>query len=81
MEQHTERLIRLAFYYVRDLQCAEDIVQDVFIKFYDHQQNYEERGELRAYLSKLVTNKSKDYLRSWTYRKIQVQQKILRSKL
>lgn len=76
MEQHTERLIRLAFYYVRDIQCAEDIVQDVFIKFYDHQHNYEERGELRAYLSKLVTNKSKDYLRSWTYRKIQVQQKI-----
>ena len=76
MEKHTERLIRLAFYYVRDLQCAEDIVQDVFIKFYEQQENYEERGELRAYLSKLVINKSKDYLRSWTYRKIQVQQKI-----
>lgn len=76
MEQHTERLIRLAFYYVRDLQSAEDIVQDVFIKFYDNQQNYEERGELKAYLSKLVSNRSKDYLRSWTYRKIQVQQKI-----
>ncbi len=77
MEQHTERLIRLAFYYVRDLQSAEDIVQDVFIKFYDNQQNYEERGgELRAYLSKLVSNRSKDYIRSWTYRKIQVQQKI-----
>lgn len=69
MEKHTERLIRLAFYYVRDLQCAEDIVQDVFIKFYEHQENCEERGELRAYLSKLVTNKSKDYLRSWTYHK------------
>lgn len=76
MQQHTERLIRLAFYYVKDLQSAEDIVQDVFIKFYDNQQNYEERGELRAYLSRLVINKSKDYLRSWTYRKIQVQQKI-----
>jgi len=76
MEQHTERLIRLAFYYVRDLQSAEDIVQDVFIKFYDNQQNYEERGELKAYLSKLVSNRSKDYLRSWTYRKIQVQQRI-----
>ncbi|WP_354471091.1 sigma-70 family RNA polymerase sigma factor [Lysinibacillus parviboronicapiens] len=76
MAQHTERLIRLAFYYVKDLQGAEDIVQDVFIKFYDNQQNYEERGELKAYLSKLVINKSKDYLRSWTYRKIQVQQKI-----
>ncbi len=76
MEQHTERLIRLAFYYVRDLQSAEDIVQDVFIKFYDNQQNYEERGELKAYLSKLVVNRSKDYLRSWAYRKIQVQQKL-----
>lgn len=76
MQQHTERLIRLAFYYVKDLQSAEDIVQDVFIKIYDNQQNYEERGELRAYLSRLVINKSKDYLRSWTYRKIQVQQKI-----
>ncbi|MCS1382603.1 sigma-70 family RNA polymerase sigma factor [Lysinibacillus sphaericus] len=76
MEQHTERLIRLAFYYVKDLQEAEDIVQDVFIKFYNNQQKYEERGELKAYLSRLVMNKSKDYLRSWTYRKIQVQQKI-----
>ncbi|WP_285399658.1 sigma-70 family RNA polymerase sigma factor [Lysinibacillus sp. fls2-241-R2A-57] len=80
MQQHTERLIRLAFYYVKDLQSAEDIVQDVFIKFYDNQQNYEERGELRAYLSRLVINKSKDYLRSWTYRKIQVQQKIFAKK-
>lgn len=76
MEQHTERLIRLAFYYVKDLQEAEDIVQDVFIKFYDNQQKYEERGELKAYLSRLVMNKSKDYLRSWSYRKVQVHQKI-----
>ncbi len=80
MERHTERLIRLAFYYVKDLQSAEDIVQDVFIKFYDNQHNYKERGELKAYLSKLVINKSKDYLRSWTYRKIKVQQKIFAKK-
>lgn len=72
MEQHTERLIRLAFYYGRDWQSAEDIVQDVLIKFYDNQQNYEERGELKAYLSK---HRGKD-LRSWAYCKIQVQQKL-----
>ncbi|MGN4125072.1 RNA polymerase sigma factor [Lysinibacillus sphaericus] len=36
MELHMERLIRLAYYYVKDLQGAEDIVQDVFIKFYDN---------------------------------------------
>ncbi|MGE8036854.1 MULTISPECIES: RNA polymerase sigma factor [unclassified Lysinibacillus] len=37
MELHTEHLFRIAYYYTKDLQIAEDIVQDVFIKFYHHQ--------------------------------------------
>ena len=70
MFQYTEYLIRLAYYYVKDLQAAEDIVQEVFIKFYNSQSNYEERGELKAFLTKMTVNKSKDYLKSWTYRKV-----------
>ena len=42
------------------------------MKFY-HVKTYEEQGELGAYLTKMTVNKSKDYLRSWTYRKIQLQ--------
>ena len=38
MAIHTEQLFRIAYYYTKDLQIAEDIVQDVFIKFY-HQNN------------------------------------------
>ena len=72
MIQYTEPLIRLAYSYVRDIQMAEDIVQEVFIKFY-HQNNYEERGELKAYLMQMTVNKSKDYLKSWAYRKILLQ--------
>ena len=75
MFQYTEPLIRLAYGYVKDLQAAEDIVQEVFIKFY-HQNYYEERGELKAYLMKMTVNKSKDYLKSWTYRKVHIQSKI-----
>lgn len=72
MEQYTEKLFRIAYYYVRHTQTAEDIVQDVFLKFY-HSETYEEQGEAGAYLTKMTVNKSKDYLRSWTYRKIQLQ--------
>ena len=76
MLQFTEPLIRLAYYYVKDLQAAEDIVQEVFIKFYHNQNNYEERGELKAFLTTMTVNKSKDYLKSWTYKKVQVQNKL-----
>lgn len=76
MFQYTEPLIRLAYYYVKDLQAAEDIVQEVFIKFYHNQLHYEERGELKGFLTKMTINKSKDYLKSWAYRKIQLQNKL-----
>ncbi len=79
MFQYTEYLIRLAYYYVKDLQAAEDIVQEVFIKFYNNQSNYEERGEVKAFLTKMTVNKSKDYLKSWTYRKVQLQNKLFQT--
>lgn len=77
MNHYTEFLLRLAYGYVKDLQTAEDIVQEVFIKFYHHPHKYEERGQLKAYLAKITVNKCKDYLKSWTYRKIQLQSKWL----
>lgn len=75
MENYSELLFRIAYYYVKDPHIAEDIVQDVFLKLYCA--NYVELGELRAYVSKMTANKSKDYLKSWTYRKVQLTEKIL----
>jgi len=74
MDDHAEHLLRLAYFYVRNRHAAEDIVQEVFIKF--SQSAYEERGQLRAYLSRLTINKSKDYLKSWHYKKFILQEKI-----
>lgn len=74
IDDHAEHLLRLAYFYVKDQQVAEDIVQEVFIKF--SSQAYEERGLLRAYLSTLTINKSKDYLKSWHYKKIILQEKL-----
>lgn len=70
MEEHSEHLIQLAFFYTKSYHVAEDIVQEVFIKF--HNSDYEERGELVAFLRRMTVNRSKDYLKSWSYRKLQL---------
>lgn len=62
MNEHNDLLFRIAYYYVREKHMAGDIVQDVFVKLYCS--NYEERGELRAYLSRMTANACKDYLKS-----------------
>lgn len=75
MNEHTELLFRIAYYYTKNRSTAEDIVQEVFIKFY-YQEHYEERNELRAYLAKMTSNKSKDYLKSWAFQKMKLTQKF-----
>ncbi|QPR69758.1 sigma-70 family RNA polymerase sigma factor [Lysinibacillus macroides] len=74
MDEHTEHLLRLAYFYVKNRHAAEDIVQEVLIKF--SQRDYDERGQLRAYLSTLTINQSKDYLKSWHYKKLLFQEKL-----
>lgn len=74
LDEHSEHLLRIAYYYTKSLHAAEDIVQDVFIKY--SQSNYEENGKLHADLTKITINRCKDYLRSWSYRKIQLQEHL-----
>lgn len=75
MQYYSEKLLRIAYYYTKNAQSAEDIVQDVFITFH-YKANYEEQGEIGAYLAKITINKSKDYLKSWAYRSHLLKDKI-----
>lgn len=65
MDQHGEGLIRLAYMYVKDWQAAEDILQEVFISYYQKRDQFEQRSSLKTYLSKVTINKCHDHLRSW----------------
>lgn len=69
MQDHTEYLLRLAFLYLKDWPAAEDTVQDVFLKFYQTHEQFEERSSVKTYLTKMTINKCKDYLKSCRYRK------------
>ena len=66
-----EHLLKIAYFIVKNRATAEDILQDVFVQLFGKTKN-EERGQQRAYLTKLTANRSKDYLRSWRYRMTQL---------
>ncbi|WKA49408.1 sigma-70 family RNA polymerase sigma factor [Planococcus liqunii] len=65
MDNCGEELIRLAYFYVKDWQAAEDIVQEVFLSYYQKSHQFDKRSSLRTYLSKITINKCHDHLRSW----------------
>lgn len=71
MDDYTQYLIRIGYYYTKDIDCSKDFTQDVFIKLY--YSDYIEQGNVKAYLSTLMKNRCMDYLRSWSYRKLVLQ--------
>lgn len=75
MDFYTEKLLRIAYFYTKNVQVAEDIVQEVFISLY-FKNTYKDIGKIEAYLSRVTINKCKDYLKSWSYRKLFLQDKL-----
>ena len=74
--EHGDYLLRVAYLYVKNRATAEDIVQDVFISFYQKQAQYRGDASLRTYLVKMTVNRSHDYLRSWIHKRMVLFEKI-----
>ena len=68
IEEYGDYLYRIAFIYTKDPHVAEEVVQDVFLRFYRTNQ-YDGRASLKTYLTKITINRSYDYLRSWKHRR------------
>lgn len=69
MEEYAGYLVQLSYLYVKDVQLAEDVVQETFIKYFKSPEKFEQRASLKTYLSRIVIHKSLDYLRSWKARR------------
>lgn len=75
--EHGDYLLKVAYLYVKNEATAEDIVQDVFIAFYQKQQQFRQESSLRTYLVKMTVNRSHDYLRSWKSKRLSLFEKII----
>lgn len=77
MQTYGDYLTRVAYLYMKDEMLAEDIVQDVFIKFYQSAQ-FEGRASLKTYLVRMTINRCYDELRKQQRKKESFFAKIFR---
>lgn len=60
---HSTGLVRLAFTYMKSVQDAEDIVQEVFFTYLDKSPSFVDEAHEKAWLIRVTVNKCKDALR------------------
>ena len=60
--KYQSRLISTAFKFVKDLQIAEDVVQDSFIKAYKALESFREDSSFYTWIYRITVNTSKNFL-------------------
>lgn len=69
IDEHSRYLVRIAYLYVKNWSTAEDIVQEVFVTYFQKSDQFRNEASLKTYLTKMAANRAKDYLRSWKHKK------------
>jgi RNA polymerase sigma-70 factor, ECF subfamily len=76
MKLYGEEIKRLVYTFVKHWPQAEDLTQDVFISLYTKLDTFRGDSAIRSWIYSIAINKSKDYLKSWSYRKLQLTEKL-----
>lgn len=58
-------ILRLSFSYTKSLADAEDITQSVFIKFFHHQNKFDNDLKIKNWLIKVTINESKNLFKTF----------------
>lgn len=72
MDQYGEQLIRFIYTYVKDWGKAEDIIQEVMVTCFKKLDTFRGESSFKTWIYRIAINRSKDYLRSWSFRNISV---------
>ncbi|BBI31657.1 RNA polymerase subunit sigma-24 [Cohnella abietis] len=68
--QYGDELLRTAYLLVRDQQTAEEAVMDTFAQAYSKIQQLKEPAKLRSWLLRMVVNRCRMKMRTWSWRNI-----------
>ena len=74
VNRYTPYLLTLSFLIVQDKQVSEQIVEDVFRKYYKKNGNQNTDQKDKLVLTTMVVHKCRDFVNSWNYRKRQFSQ-------
>ncbi len=70
MREYGTEILRIAYLYVGDIQIAEDIFQEVFLKAYQGFADFQEKSSVKTWLIRIAINSCKDYLKSAWKRRV-----------
>jgi RNA polymerase sigma-70 factor (ECF subfamily) len=70
MKRFGDKVIRLAYYYVRDRHQAEDIAQEVFSKVYEKLDSFRGDSSYFTWIYRITVNRCRDYLTSAAFKKL-----------
>ncbi|MFG6496194.1 sigma-70 family RNA polymerase sigma factor [Fictibacillus sp. UD] len=70
MKCYGEEIKRLVYTFVKNWQHAEDITQEVYLSLYTKLDTFRGDSSVRSWIYTIAINKSKDFLKSWSYRKL-----------
>ncbi|WP_164667320.1 sigma-70 family RNA polymerase sigma factor [Virgibacillus doumboii] len=64
MTEYGSQVTRLAYSYVKDIQTAENISQEVFIKCYRKMHHLKKESAVKSWIFRIAVNKCKDHFRN-----------------
>ena len=77
MNEYSDGILHLVYTYVKNRTTAEDLTQEIFIKCYEKLGKFNQQASIKTWVYRIASNHCKDYLRSWHYRKITLNEKMI----
>lgn len=65
MNRHGQEILKLVYSYVNNIEVAEDLTQEIFVKCYNSLHTYGGKSKIRTWLWRIAINHCKDFLKSW----------------
>lgn len=63
VKRHQKGLLRMSLRFVKDLDTAEDVVQEAFIKSYEKLHSFEGRASFKSWLYQIAVNNARNRIR------------------
>lgn len=71
VEKYANTMFRCAYSYCQNRMDAEDVIQEVFLKYLKKKPKFIDENHEKAWLLRVTINVSKDYIKSFGYKKTQ----------
>ena len=62
--EHHKMVFNLALQYVQNIEDAEEITQDVFVKVFDNIDSFKKQASLKTWIYRICINQSLDFIKA-----------------